>query len=104
MATGDPASEIALPVDQLISLLTDSFASAAENLRKKMAGPAWADSPYIYHMPGMIVEVRLALSYSDQKVKGIFNKAKSETSQEMSSSIRVELVSVPNPAKASPNP
>jgi hypothetical protein len=90
------AGDIALPVDELIASLTKSFTSAAERLKVTMAGPEWKDSPFIYHMPGMTMEIRLTLTVSGNTVKGIVNKTKTESSQETSSMIRLELVSVPN--------
>ena len=91
------SGEVAIPIETLISTLTKGFTSAAELLRNSMSDDSWKRSPFIYHMPSMTLEVRLALSYSDGKVSGIFKRSKSETTQEVTSTMKLDIVAVPNP-------
>ena len=87
--------ETVFDIAALFEQLNDSFASAALELRKTFDGPDWKDSPFVYHMPKMHISMRLVLSHSDGKVKGLFHKESSETQQELASTVGIDVVAVP---------
>jgi hypothetical protein len=99
MPSGDQP-EVAFPIEDLLTRFTESFTAAAIRLRTTMQGEDWVKVPYVYHMPSMSLEIRLALTYSENKVKGFFTKTSASNEQQVTSVIKIDLVSVPN-AKSS---
>ncbi|MGE3510591.1 MAG: hypothetical protein AB7N65_17095 [Vicinamibacterales bacterium] len=93
MASAKP--ETLFDIEDLLTQMNESFTKAALGLRKEFDKPEWADSPYVYHMPKMSIEVRLVLSHSDGKVKGFFRKESSEERQEVTSTVTIDVVAVP---------
>jgi hypothetical protein len=92
-----PKPETIFDIDQLFSQLNESFVSAAAQLRKTFdEKPEWKDSPFVYHMPKMHISMKLELSYSNGKVKGLFGLGGSESaSSQVVSTIDVDVVAVP---------
>lgn len=91
-----PKPETVFDIDQLFTQLNQSFLSAAVQLRRAFDSPEWADSPFVYHMPKMHISMKLELSYSNGKVKGIFGLGGSESSSsQVVSAIDVDVVAVP---------
>ena len=84
----------AFDIDLLLGGLTKSLRTAAEELSKSFE-ENWAE-PYIYRIPRMQVSVKLSLSYSQGKIKGIL-MWKNTTTQEQSlvSTLDLEMVAVP---------
>lgn len=94
-----PKPETVFDIDTLFTQLNQSFVSAAAQLRKTFDGPDWQDSAYVYHMPKMHISMKLELSYSNGKVKGLFGMGGSEnSSSQLVSSIDVDVVAVPRPS------
>ena len=88
--------ETIFDIADLFTQLNDAFTTAAAELRKTFDNnPDWVDSPFVYHMPKMHLSMRLVLSHSDGKVKGFFNKESTETQQEITSTVEIDVVAVP---------
>ena len=85
----------AFDLDLLLSKLTESLRKAAGDLSKSFDEKGW-EEPYVYRIPRMQVSVKLSLSYSQDKVKGILIW-KNTTAQEQSlvSTLDLEMVAVP---------
>lgn len=96
----DVKPETAFDLEQLFLDINRSFLEAALELRKSFSEPAWADSPFVYHMPKMRLSIRLVLSYSGGSIKGIFSKEKAEQTQELTSTLDVDIVAVPRIGQA----
>lgn len=104
MASDKP--ETVFNIENLFVSINDSFTKSAKSLRQSFEDdPDWQDSPYIYHMPKMSLSMRLSLSFSKGKVKGLFSKKSTDRQEQLSSVIEVEVVAVPNdlPPKAEPD-
>ena len=89
--------EVIFDLDEFLRSVNGAFVRSAEQLRSAFQTPAWRDSPFIYHMPKMSLSVNVALSFSDGKVKGFFRKSTTTESQELASTIEIDVVSVPRP-------
>lgn len=87
--------ETIFDISDLFTQLNQAFTTAAVQLKRTFDTPDWADSPFVYHMPKMHLSMRLVLSHSDGKVKGFFNKESSETQQEVTSTVEIDVVAVP---------
>ena len=87
--------ETVFDISDLFKQLNQSFTDAALALRKTFTQPEWEDSPFVYHMPKMHLSMRLVLSHSDGTVKGFFHKESSETEQEVTSTVDIDVVAVP---------
>jgi hypothetical protein len=90
--------ETIFDIADIFTQLNDAFTTAAVQLKKTFDTPDWADSPFVYHMPKMHLSMRLVLSHSDGTVKGFFNKESSETQQEVTSTVEIDVVAVPRSA------
>jgi hypothetical protein len=90
--------ETVFDMSALFVEMNRSFTTAALQLREEFKKPEWLDAPYTYHMPRMQLSMKMVLSHTDGKVKGVFNKDSTEASQELTSTIDVELVAVPRGA------
>jgi hypothetical protein len=88
--------DCAFDIDLLLTSLTKSLRTAAEALSNSF-GKDWKE-PYVYRIPRMQVSVKLSLSYSQGKVKGIL-MWKNTTTQEQSlvSTLDLEMIAVPLP-------
>ena len=82
-------------IEALFADINQSFLTAAHNLQTTFESEKWLDSPYVYHMPKMHLSMRLALSHSDGKVKGVFTRRSTQQEESLTSVIEVDLVSVP---------
>jgi hypothetical protein len=105
MSTQRP--DMVFDLEKFISAATSSFTNAAAELRETFETDEWKDSPYIYHMPKMSLNVNVSLSYSNGKVKGFFSKSNSSEEQTLASAISIDVVSVPRmagPTKTSKEP
>lgn len=87
--------EVIFDLDEFLRSVNGAFVRSAEQLRTAFQTPAWKDSPFVYHMPKMSLSVNVALSYSDGKVKGFFRKTTTTETQELASTIEIDVVSVP---------
>ena len=90
--------ETIFDIADLFTQLNGAFTTAAIELKKTFQNPEWADSPFVYHMPKMHLSMRLVLSHSDGTVKGFFSKESTETQQEVTSTIDIDVVAVPRSA------
>lgn len=97
---GSQKPEMIFDIEALFVQLNRSFTAAALDLRKSFESPEWRESAFVYHMPSMHLSMRLALTHSDGKVKGWFTKKSTETEQEVTSTIELDVVAVPNPSLA----
>lgn len=83
-------------IEALFVDINKAFISAAENMRDKFETDAkWQQSPFIYHMPKMHLSMRLALSHSDGKVKGVFKKKTSKNEESVVSTLEIDVIAVP---------
>lgn len=87
--------ETVFDMSSLFVEMNRSFTTAALQLREEFKKPEWMDAPYTYHMPRMELTMKMVLSHTDGKVKGVFSKDSTEASQELTSTVNVELVAVP---------
>lgn len=93
MASQKP--ETIFNIEKLFTDINQSFLSAARGLQDTLDTEEWSDSPYVYHMPKMHMSMRLELSHSDGKIKGVFRKSSSQKEESVSSVIEVDVVAVP---------
>jgi hypothetical protein len=96
MASQTP--ETIFDISDLFTQLNNAFTTAAVNLKETFKADEWKDSPFVYHMPKMHLSMRLVLSHSDGKVKGFFHKESTETQQEVTSTVEIDVVAVPRTA------
>ena len=89
--------ETVFDIESLFVQINDSFTSAALQLRQTFDGADWKQSPFVYHMPKMHLTMKLSLSHSNGKVKGVFRKTSTQHEEAMDSTIEVDVVAVPNP-------
>jgi len=87
--------ETIFDISDLFTQLNEAFTTAAVELKMTFDTPDWSDSPFVYHMPKMHLSMRLVLSHSDGTVKGFFNKESTESQQEVTSTIDIDVVAVP---------
>lgn len=87
--------ETVFKLDDLFEQLNRSFLQAARSLEREQQGIEWRDSPMVYHMPQMRLSMKLSLTHSDGRVKGVFTKVRTETEQELASTISIDVVAVP---------
>ena len=87
--------ETAFEMDKLFDELVKSFTDSAVALRNTFAQSPWPDMPFVYHMPKMRLSMRLVLSHTDGRIKGVFGKRKTEDAQELVSTVEIEVVAVP---------
>lgn len=90
-------AETEIQISDLLKKMTKACTDSAQELHQAMKPDQWSDAiPYVYTMPRMQMSVKMALSYSESKVKGIlFWKTQSGTQADTLSEIKVELVAVP---------
>jgi len=92
----DDAPEVVVDLEDLITGMTTSLARAASKLPAEMAKiEGYQDAPYRYHIPKMTVNIAMSFTYSSGKVKGIFRRTRSTTTQEVISSITFDVVAIP---------
>jgi hypothetical protein len=92
----DDAPEVVVDLEDLITGMTTSLARAAGRLPKEMEGiEGLKEAPFRYHIPKMTVDIAMSFTYSSGKVKGIFRRTKSTTTQEVQSSVKFDVVAVP---------
>ena len=83
-------------IESLFVDINQAFIKAAENLRDEFeTDDKWKQSPFIYHMPKMHLSMRLALSHSNGKVKGVFKKKTSKNEESIVSTLEFDVVAVP---------
>jgi hypothetical protein len=88
--------ETVFDLDALISEITTSFVNAANQLRDECSTDEWRSKhAYDYSMPRLSASIRLELSHSNGKVKGVFRKEHTQTQDKLASTITVDLVAVP---------
>jgi hypothetical protein len=90
-------SETVFDLEKLLGQVTDAFTQSALRLRQESERDPWRQLPYVYHMPKMSVQIQLSLSHSDGRVKGVFSKTRTSQEQQLSSTIQIDVVAVPNP-------
>lgn len=82
-------------LEEMLDNFLTSMATASMNMQKVLADKKYDDLPMTYTIPEMELNIKLVLSYSDSKIKGLFRKTKSEENQEVMSQITVKLAAVP---------
>ena len=95
---GDKA-ETEIDLSELLGQLTGACMESARRLDAQMRGDAWKDSPVVYTIPTMKVTMKVALTSSRERVKGIlwWRTQQGETTQSLSQ-IELEMVAVPRSA------
>jgi len=87
--------EAAFDLEEVLRQFNVAFMNAALELRSWQSSGPPADLPYAYHMPKMHVSMRVSLSYSSGKVKGVFRKSQTGTEQELVSTLELDVLAVP---------
>jgi hypothetical protein len=87
--------ETVFDIDQLFAELNRSFVGAALDLKRTFEGDEWKDSPFVYHMPKMHLSMKLELSHSNGRVKGVFTKTTETRESQVLSTIDIDVVAVP---------
>lgn len=83
-------------IESLFVDINNAFITAAAHLRDEFeTDDKWKQSPFIYHMPKMHLSMRLALSHSNGKVKGVFKKKTSKNEESIVSTLEIDVVAVP---------
>jgi hypothetical protein len=95
---GDRA-ETEIDLTDLLGQLTAACMESAQRLDAQMQGDGWKDSPVVYTIPTMKVTMKVALTSSRERVKGVlwWRTQQGETTQSLSQ-IELELVAVPRSA------
>ena len=93
MASDKP--ETVFDLSKLFQDINTSFTDSAIELQNTFKEKEWEDSPYVYHMPKMHISMQLELTHSSGTVKGIFRKSKTSESQQVTSTIEIDVVAVP---------
>ena len=89
-------AENVFDVEDVLANFNHAFLKAARDLRATFEQPEWRDSPVIYTMPKMHVSMQVSLSYSKDRLKGVFFSKTTESAENaMVSTIEVDLVAVP---------
>ena len=94
------SAENEIEISDLLKNMTGACTESARLLNRQMAdADKWeSEIPCVYTIPKMSLSVRLALSCSKAKVKGIFTKSSTESSVQALSTIDLEIVAVPRSA------
>lgn len=88
--------ETVFDLDALMTGITTSFVNAANRLQEACSETAWKEKhDYDYRMPQLKASVRLELSHSNGRIKGIFRKQQTESHEKLASTIELDLVAVP---------
>ncbi|MBI1397786.1 MAG: hypothetical protein GC151_17580 [Betaproteobacteria bacterium] len=89
-------AETELSLDEILKQLTDACTTSARQLQIAMEQPEWRDSPVIYTIPGMKVNVKVGLTATKERVKGIlWWRTQQGTTTEALSQIEMDIVAVP---------
>ena len=81
-------------VEEILTGFTRSLTAAAEDLHQRFRETS--NLPFEYTIPSMKVNLNLSLSYSQGKVKGfIFNKTQASDSQELGSTLELNIKAIP---------
>ncbi len=80
----------------LLKGMTVACTDSADQLRQTMQKPEWQAHPMYYTIPKMKVSMKVALSYSQNEVKGILWWRSQEGSKvDSMSNIEMEIVAIP---------
>jgi len=90
-------AETEIQINELLRKMTRACTDSARELHRAMRPENWeGDMPMVYTMPRMELSLKMALSYSESKVKGILLwKSQDTKAASALSEIKVELVAVP---------
>lgn len=91
--------EQALDIDVLLAKITSAVAKASADLNAAFETGEAQALPYILRLPRVTCSIRLSLSYTGQKVRGIFRRVKTSEEQEIVSTIELEIAAVPRPER-----
>jgi hypothetical protein len=92
------SAESEVEISDLLKNMTGACTESARLLSRQMADSSrWeSDIPCVYTIPKMSLSVKLGLSFSKAKVKGIFfSKSTTESSVQALSTINLDIVAVP---------
>lgn len=88
--------EALFDIDKILLHFTKALTTASKDLHDAFKNDEdKKDLPYVYHIPKMNVSVNMELSYSKDKIKGVFKKTKTAQSSIMESRMTLEIVSIP---------
>jgi hypothetical protein len=91
----DNLVDSAFDIDALLAGLTKSLQTAAQKLSDSFRKDKEWNEPYIYQIPRMQVSVKLSLSYSQGKVKGLLSQHSTSEEQSLVSTLDLDIVAVP---------
>ena len=78
-------------IEELLRSLSLAFVAASRGLSMESAKL----NDFSYHIPEASIDIRLSLAMENGKVKGIFHKTTSSTSQELESKLSLRIVATP---------
>ncbi|MEM6815996.1 MAG: hypothetical protein AAF600_16690 [Bacteroidota bacterium] len=93
----DQKGELSFDLTTILRKVTESVVQAAQQLHNEYYNEdsELINSPHIYVIPSSKVSLKLTIGYSNGKVKGVFKKTQSTSSQELVSTVDLEIVSTP---------
>jgi hypothetical protein len=97
LAMADNKGEQSFDLNSILQKVTDSVIIASKQLHDKFYDDngELKDYPYVYTIPSTKVTLKLTIGYSNGKIKGVFKKNTTSSSQEMVSTVDLEIVSIP---------
>lgn len=86
--------ETELQIDDLLNRMTTACVTSAQALDKAMQSDEWT-MPQEYHIPQMKLTLKVAMTISDKKVKGLFKKTTTGSESQSTSTIELDIVARP---------
>ena len=89
--------EQSFDLSNVLQKVTDSVTTASKQLHDKFYSNngELKDYPYVYTIPSTRVTLKLTIGYSNGKIKGVFKKNTTSSSQEIVSTVDLEIVATP---------
>lgn len=88
-------------LDQMLNSFVTAMAQSAQQLAEIQKRPGFAELPMEYRIPEMSIDVKLALGFEENKVKGFFwKKSNTGNTAEVASTLSIKMAAVPR----DPNP
>lgn len=86
--------ETELQIDDLLNRMTTACVTSAQSLDQSMRSEQWT-MPQEYHIPQMKLSLKVAMTISDKKVKGLFRKTTTGSESQSTSTIELDIVARP---------
>lgn len=87
--------ELAKTMDKLLISFVKSLSKAALEVDKTFDTGEFKSLPMKYTIPKMSIDMKLSLMVEKGAIKGVFRKRKSSSSQELLSTVSVDVVAIP---------